>query len=368
MRATHVHHAAARPWVERLVIAGLLVSYVVAFVWLAPHVRGSTTSLCAPAVILSAWLYGSRLGAAMGGVAAFGNVLLATAIFGGSPLDHVVESLPVTVIAPATGLLVGHLKELHARERMHVGRLQRAEEARDRLIGQIVQAQELERRRVARELHDGVGQAITSLLMSLRSLEDTLERPAHRERAAHLRDVARGTLDEVRRVARGLHPAVLDDIGFVAALERHVSEIIEVHAVQIDLQIMGLDRRRLGPQIELATYRICQEALHNVVRHAEARAISVVLDVRRDALELVIEDDGKGCEMDRTTGLPRQAGLGLAGIRERASLFGGSLTVESSVGAGTALYVRLPVAAWRTAVADGRFAPTDDEVPEALIG
>jgi PAS domain S-box-containing protein len=216
--------------------------------------------------------------------------------------------------------------------------VKQAEEMRMRHYEQLVQAQEKERSRIARELHDGVGQALTSLLMGLRLLEDSPDT----HRIEDLRSLTRQTLDDLGRLARGLHPAVLDDVGFTAALERHVRETTQHHGVTIDLQMVGFDSSRLPGSLELTLYRIIQEGLHNIVRHASASAASVIVERERSTVNLVIEDDGHGCVLDGNTGLPPNAGLGLVGIRERTQHLGGSMTMETS-GRGTTLYVRIPL-------------------------
>lgn len=232
--------------------------------------------------------------------------------------------------------------------------LRASEERRQRLIEQLLLAQEDERRRIARDLHDEVGQSLTSLAVRLRSLEeDPPAGPAElRARAGELRRITSAALVEVGRLARGLRPALLDELGLVAALERLVAEFRTAHGLDAEfhgaLRAPGLTAGRLPWAVETALYRIVQEALTNVVRHARASTVNVILERRPDGVALTVEDDGLG--FDSTTVLGAGAalpGLGLASMRERAALLGGTLLVESRQGNGTAVRCRLPVAGGR---------------------
>ncbi|HYZ20193.1 MAG TPA: GAF domain-containing sensor histidine kinase [Gaiellaceae bacterium] len=206
--------------------------------------------------------------------------------------------------------------------------------ARDALR-RVVAAQELERRRLARELHDETGQALTSILLGLRALEDA--RKDVREPIEELRELVVATLQDVRRLAVELRPKALDDFGLVPALERLVDSFREQTGMTVDVEAR-LGPERLPPEVETALYRITQEALTNVVKHARARRVSIVLTRRNGAVTAVIEDDGRGFEETRDG-----EGLGLLGMRERLELINGKLTVESSHGAGTSIVAEVPV-------------------------
>lgn len=209
--------------------------------------------------------------------------------------------------------------------------------ARDALR-RVVAGQEQERRRLARELHDETGQALTSILLGLRALEDAPDEAEMRGAAAGLRELVVETLREVRRLAVQLRPKALDDFGLVPALEHLAKGVIEQTGIQVEVEAR-LGPERLPQEVETTLYRICQEALTNVVKHAAARQVSILL-LRRDATATaVIEDDGQGF----TPSEVRADALGLEGMRERASLLGGSLTVESSPGAGTTLVAEVPL-------------------------
>jgi len=209
--------------------------------------------------------------------------------------------------------------------------------ARDALR-RVVGGQEIERRRLARELHDETGQALTSILLGLRSVEDAGSPDEMRKAAAALRELVVATLQDVRRLAVQLRPKALDDFGLVAALERLVQTFSETSGIAVDLEAQ-LAEERLPAEVETTLYRIVQEALTNVVKHAEARSVSILL-VRRDgSATAVIEDDGRG--FDPATA-PEDR-MGLQGMRERVELHDGRLTVESAPGSGTTLVVEVPL-------------------------
>ncbi len=221
-----------------------------------------------------------------------------------------------------------------------------AESSRADFRRHAIAAQEEERRHIARELHDGVGQALTALLVGVRTLDSLLpeEASAARELARRLGATAVNTLDEVGRLARGLRPSVLDDVGLVAALERHVSDFTRNHGVRAQLHTTGMiGGDRLPPEVETTIYRVVQEALTNVAKHARARAASVIVERRPGLVAAIVEDDGLG--MPRTIGRAVVGGrLGLVGIEERVALLGGQVEVESTVNQGTTIYVKIPLA------------------------
>jgi signal transduction histidine kinase len=203
----------------------------------------------------------------------------------------------------------------------------------------VVGAQELERRRLARELHDETGQALTSILLGLKSLEDALGDERQRGAAvAGLRKLVVATLQDVRRLAVELRPKVLDDFGLVPALERLTESFGEQTEIRVRFE-SSLGDERLSPEAETALYRIVQESLTNVVKHAHAHSVSIVLARKPGAVALVIEDDGSGFDVAET----RDDGFGLEGMRERVGLFGGSLQVESRAGAGATIVAEVPL-------------------------
>jgi signal transduction histidine kinase len=209
--------------------------------------------------------------------------------------------------------------------------------ARDALR-RVVEGQELERRRLARELHDETGQALTSILLGLRAAEDAREPEETGRALADLRELVVATLQDVRRLAVQLRPAALDDFGLVPALERLTQTFSEASGVRVDL-VARIGERRLPPDVETTLYRLVQEALTNVVKHAGAASVSILL-VRRDGMvTLVIEDDGRGFDAAEARG----DGLGLVGMRERVALHDGRFTLESTPDGGTTLAVDVPL-------------------------
>ena len=205
--------------------------------------------------------------------------------------------------------------------------------ARDSLR-RVVAGQEVERRRLARELHDETGQALTSILLGLRALEEA----NNDVEVDNLRELVVATLQDVRRLAVQLRPKALDDFGLVPALERLVQTFSESSGIGVELEAQ-IGEERLPSDVETTVYRIVQEALTNVVKHAEATRVSILL-VRRDAtVTAVVEDDGRGFS-------PEAAGedsLGLEGMRERVELHEGRMTVETAPGSGTTLRAEVPL-------------------------
>jgi signal transduction histidine kinase len=206
-------------------------------------------------------------------------------------------------------------------------------------LRRVVEGQELERARLARELHDETGQALTSILLGLKRVEDAKSREEASEATAALRGQIVETLQSVRRLAVELRPSALDDFGLVPALKRLAETFGEQSGIAVDIQTR-LDPERLPKEIETALYRIVQEALTNVAKHADAKRVSIVVTRRENAVTALIEDDGHGFG----AGGERGGGLGLVGMKERVGLLGGRLAIESTEGAGTTVVAEVPVA------------------------
>jgi signal transduction histidine kinase len=226
--------------------------------------------------------------------------------------------------------------------------LKQRDTLRSQLLERVIAAQEEERRRIARELHDRTGQALTSLLVWLHALEAEADGSAGLVvtpgRLQELKAIVADTLDDVHDLALELRPSVLDDLGLVPALQRYVRTCHERHRLAIDFQTVGMEGVRLPPPVETALYRIAQEALTNVVQHACARQVSLLLEARAEVVVLIVEDDGCGFEVDQLIRSPlNERWLGLHGMRERAELLDGRLTIESTPGAGTTVFVEVPL-------------------------
>jgi signal transduction histidine kinase len=208
--------------------------------------------------------------------------------------------------------------------------------ARDTLR-HVVEAQELERRRLARELHDETGQALTSILLGVKAIRASGS-PAEAERAeGEVRLQIVQALQDVRALAVELRPAALDDFGLVAALER-LAETFQARSGLETVVQANIDGR-LPPEIETVLYRVVQEALTNVAKHAAAEHVSIVLRSRDGSVAAIIDDDGRGFVQENV----RDEALGLLGMRERLALIGGTLEVESSTDAGTTIAAVVPV-------------------------
>jgi signal transduction histidine kinase len=207
-------------------------------------------------------------------------------------------------------------------------------------VRRVVAAQELERKRLARELHDETGQALTSVLLGLKTVEDAEDEPAMRTAAAELRELLVATLQDVRRLAVELRPKALDDFGLEAALERLADTFREQTGIGVEVEARTGDR--LPAEIETALYRIVQEALTNVVKHAQAKRVSIVVTRKHRSVAALIEDDGGGFEPDGEA-KGEGHGLGLVGMRERVSLLGGRLAVETAIGVGTTVVAEVPL-------------------------
>jgi PAS domain S-box-containing protein len=251
----------------------------------------------------------------------------------GSPVPVAVSFAPLHAEGSADVIdvigVVGVIRDITERERQN--------DLRNRLIERVMTAQDDERRRIARELHDETGQSLTALLVGLRTIEGAQTTAQAVELAQRLRETTAQTLVDVGRLWRGLHPGVLDDLGLAAAVTRHAEEFAQAHGVAVSVGIEGLDADGLSPLLQATVYRVLQEALTNVARHAGARSVSVRLVRGESSVALRVQDDGAGFE---SGGGGR---LGLRGMRERAALLGGSVTVDSRPGAGTTITAHIPL-------------------------
>ena len=210
--------------------------------------------------------------------------------------------------------------------------------ARDALQ-RVVTAQEIERQRLARELHDETGQALTSILLGLRNVEEAGDEAELRRAVAEVRELVRSTLQDVRQLAVDLRPKALDDFGLVAALERLAQSFAEQTGLGGRIPD-GRATRRLPPEVETALYRIVQESLTNIVKHARAVRVSIVLTRKQSSV--TVDRRGRRGRLRAGAGA-RGRGLGLVGMRERVGLLGGRLTIESRPGAGTTFVAEVPL-------------------------
>ncbi|MCC6327537.1 MAG: PAS domain S-box protein [Acidobacteria bacterium] len=216
-----------------------------------------------------------------------------------------------------------------------------SERQRVRLLYRIVSAQEEERKRIARDLHDQLGQRLTALRLKLASLHDlTTEKPIT-ARVERLQEIAKMLDAEVSFLASELRPTILDDLGLEEALRAFVNDWSRHFDIEIEFHSNGVNGRRYGRETETQIYRIVQEALTNVAKHSGAGNASVLMEQNGQFLVLIVEDNGSGFEQEKQR-RKRAKGLGLIGMRERATLIGAELEIETTPGSGTSVFVRLP--------------------------
>ena len=250
-------------------------------------------------------------------------------------------------LALAASLGIALLATLYAGRLENQLREQQAKEAQDSadlqwLSSRLISAQEDERRTIARELHDEIGQALTAIKVELSLANKTVEAsgaPAHVLNDA--RAIAEGALTTVRDLSQLLHPAMLDDLGLPAAIDWYIRGYSRRYDIRVDLLQEGITTR-FARDIEVAAFRIVQEALTNAAKHADSPTCRVRLTGLPDALAVSIEDDGRGFDVDRNAG---RRGFGLLSIRERAAQLRGVARIESSPGEGTRVYVEFPTSA-----------------------
>jgi hypothetical protein len=212
------------------------------------------------------------------------------------------------------------------------------------LSGARVQAQEDERRRIAREIHDGLGQMLTAIKFNLEILEDMITAGKdERERIDDMKNLLDSVMKEAREISYNLMPSVLEDFGLAPALQLLSEQFSNRTNVKVQFQAHGINDR-LDPNLEIGMYRIAQESLNNVSKHAEATEVNLQIIRSSTGIRLVIEDNGKGLTTQpgliRATG---KGGMGLPGMRERASSFGGAFTIDSTPNNGTLIAVEVPI-------------------------
>ena len=226
-----------------------------------------------------------------------------------------------------------------------MARRQHAEQEHKKLQRRLADAQEHERARISREMHDRLGQDLTALKLGLRLVKNQgASVPEVHESAGKLEQLAGDLMQTIHRLAWELRPAVLDDLGLEAALRRYAGEWSEHNHLPVDFHIAGMEFGRLPPDLETALYRVTQEALTNILRHANAKRVSVLLERRKDLISLIVEDDGAGFDAASNIQAARSRGkLGLLGMQERIAMAGGAIEIESAPGAGTTVFARIPL-------------------------
>ncbi len=222
---------------------------------------------------------------------------------------------------------------------------QTAEESRVQLLHRLVGAHEEERGRIAREIHDKMGQYLTGLIWGLHSLTEICQpHPPSHAPLLRLLQVTDELMREVHHLAWELRPAALDDLGLNAALGNYLTQWSERTGIVLEFHSCNLDKQLLSPDIETTVYRIVQEALTNILRHAQAKFVSVVIECQRNNVQVMVEDNGKGFDIEFLSKKATTEGrLGVVGMQERAAMVGGTLEIESTPGAGTTVFVRIPL-------------------------
>ncbi|SNX52817.1 sensor histidine kinase [Thermoanaerobacterium sp. RBIITD] len=236
-----------------------------------------------------------------------------------------------TQIGVALEYLTGDLTKMHMQ----------FEELKDKqlLNIQIIEAQEEERKRIAREIHDGPAQAIANVLLKAELCEKLINKDVEKskEELKNLKDIAQGSLKEVRKIIYDLRPSTLDDLGLIPAVSRYVTNFIKETGINVELSVFS-DYKRLNPEIEITCYRVIQEALTNIYKHSKANNAIVKLEFGDCFISIIIKDDGVGFNSDTY-----ENGFGLLGMRERVQILNGKFEVNSSLNEGTQIYVSIPL-------------------------
>ncbi len=245
------------------------------------------------------------------------------------------ESL-VSKVGVAMGYLSGGLQDLY---------VQLEDAKQKQLLGiKIIKAQEEERKRVAREIHDGPAQLMANLVIKTELCEKLVDMDAEKAKNElySLREIARSSLSDIRKIIYDLRPMSLDDLGLIPTVQRFISNYMDDTRINVDFIVLG-EAYYLKPIIELAIFRIIQEALNNIKKHAFCRNANIKIEFAKEALNVIISDDGKGFNKDNITIQEDKSGYGLLSMRERVELLNGKFDLNSSIGKGTRIFVSIPL-------------------------
>lgn len=235
----------------------------------------------------------------------------------------------------SVAIAVQYMRDAQAQEKIKRQQL--------RLMQNLVSAEEEERRRIARELHDSTGQLLTSLLLQLRTLQKTLSEDKSQDEVERLRKTTSDALADLRRILQGLHPSALDDFGLAPALRRYTSDMGHTAGLKINFFSEGMQDWRPAQMVETAVYRATQEIINNVVKHARARQAQLFIKRENEELRVVVSDDGIGFDLDEAVSrAASEHHFGLLGIRNRMEMLGGSMEIDSHPGEGTTVSLRIP--------------------------
>ncbi|ACB84244.1 ATP-binding protein [Natranaerobius thermophilus] len=243
--------------------------------------------------------------------------------------------------------MIEGLKSLRENNESCWVQLEKKEEMRKKLLNKMMSAQEEERKKISRELHDGTGQSLTTLKLALKQISETNDLEEAKRMSEELRELTGDVIDEIKSLARDLRPSVLDDLGLDYALEKYLKEIQGRTGVSTEFWFQADQGLKLEPEISTNIYRIVQESVNNSIKHADASKIDVIVKTISSQLIVIIEDDGKGFDLEQFSDNYKQnetRGLGIFGMEERAELIGGHLAIESTPGDGTAVYLKINLA------------------------
>ncbi|MBI4786835.1 MAG: HAMP domain-containing protein [Chloroflexi bacterium] len=232
-----------------------------------------------------------------------------------------------------------HTREL---ERLNE-ELRRKETLRGHLMSKLITAQEEERKRIARDLHDQLGQALSAMTMGMEAAERALppSQEGLRERLQHAKLLATRALEQTHALILDLRPVALDDLGLIAAMRSYADEHLAPRRIEMQVSVRGVTRR-LAPELEIALFRIVQEAINNIAHHANARHVNLSLEFGDASVQVVVADDGRGFDPAAVLGNSHGRGFGLLGIQERATLVEGSVEIDSQPGRGTRIMIVMP--------------------------
>jgi PAS domain S-box-containing protein len=259
----------------------------------------------------------------------------------GTTVDLFGHAVPLLDANNAVRGSVGAFMDVTERRRFE--ELSVKKEMQAKLLEREILARETERRRISRELHDEAGQMLASLLAGLHSVENAKNFKTAKTHVKSLRNLTSRTIGGVGRLAQDLHPLVLDDLGLEIALRQYVAEYSALQGIPVHVKINGLKPKHLSEAMKLGIYRIAQEALTNISTHAEAKKVVLSIQVKSNQVIMKIKDDGRGfAQTSAKTAL--KGHFGCQGMRERASMMGGGVKIDSQVGEGTTILVMVPVA------------------------
>jgi signal transduction histidine kinase len=244
-------------------------------------------------------------------------------------------------LAVVFNTLVSNLLELRADKSRMIDEFRGKGKWRDTLINKLIMVQEEERKRISRELHDEVGQALTTMMVSMRILSDGAQDERQRQILLGARELAADTLNSIRILAVNLRPPVIDDLGLVPAMKKYIADFRNLHLIQVDFNTTGANID-IASHTAITLYRIMQESLINVVKHSKAQQVRVDIEIRKNHISLRIEDDGKGFSSEDLNKKRRENRLGVYGMEERVQLLGGTFQMKSEVGEGTRIMVIVP--------------------------